>query len=129
MNVTALMIYRLLGGFGPFHVFAIFSLLGIVFGWRATFKARAARARGDLKARALQIEIHYYWITWSYVGLLAAAASEALTRLPAFHFARAGGGYFGLGVAGATLVVVTIGAVIIHGRGRAALAPFLNRKQ
>jgi uncharacterized membrane protein len=124
LNVTALLIYDLFGGFGPFHAFAIFSLLGIVLGWRAIFQARAARARGDLVARSRWIEVHYYWITWSYVGLLAAAASETITRRPAFHFVRAGGARFGIAVAAATLLVCGIGAWRIFGAGRRTLAPF-----
>jgi uncharacterized membrane protein len=124
VNATALMIYGLFGGFGPFHAFAIVSLVGLVFGWRAIFQARAARARGEMFNRARWIEVHYYWITWSYVGLLAAAASEAITRLPAFQFVRAGGARFGLAVAAATLVVCGIGAWRIFGAGRRSLDPF-----
>jgi len=127
MNATALMIYKLFGGVGPFHVFAILSLVGIAFGWRAIYKARAARAQGQMLKRSHYIEVHYYWISWSYVGLLAAAASEAITRLPMFHFIRSGGLWFGLGVAGATLVVVGIGAWRINGAGRAALTPFRHK--
>jgi hypothetical protein len=58
--------------------------------------------------------LHYYWMTWSYVGLMAALASETITRHPAFHPLKAGGAAFGLAVAGATLVVVAVGATWIR---------------
>lgn len=123
-NATALMIYRLFGGFGPFHVFALVSLVGIVMGWRAIYQARAARTAGQMLKRAHHIEVHYYWITWSYAGLMAAAASEAITRLPAFSFVRDSGRSFGIGVAIATAAVIAGAAVLINGPGRRALAPF-----
>jgi len=124
LNVTALMIYRLFGGFGPFHAAALISLVGIALGWRSIFQARAKARQGDRATRALYIEAHYYWMTWSYVGLMAAFASEAITRLPQFHILLGGGRMFGVAVGVATAVVVGTGAVLIQLKKSAAMAPF-----
>src|SRR5687767_4870288 len=70
LNISALMIYRLFGGFGPFHAFAVVSLVTVGLG-----VATAVRRRD-----ADWVERHYMWVTYSYVGLLAAAASEISTR-------------------------------------------------
>lgn len=77
LNLTALAIYRLFGGFGPFHIAALASLVTVVLG---ALPARRRLPRGKW------IEHHYYWMTWSYVGLLAAAGSEAVTRIPQTRF-------------------------------------------
>ena len=59
---------------------------------------------------------HYLWMTYSYVGLLAAAASEILPRLPVASFWWA--------VALASALVFVAGAVMIQRRQKAILAPF-----
>jgi uncharacterized membrane protein len=77
VNGSALLIYNLTGEFGPFHVLALFSLgtvlVGVVYALVRTPKGA-------------WLIFHAYWMSWSYVGLLAAAASEALTRIPATPF-------------------------------------------
>ena len=95
--VTALAIYRLFGGFGPFHVAALVSLVTVLMG---TIPARRRQPRGKW------LERHYYWMTWSYVGLLAAAGSEAVTRIPQTRFWWM--------VIAATLPVVAGGAWVIR---------------
>ncbi len=107
LNVTALMIYRLTGTFGPFHVAALVSLLTIVGG---VLPALRRRPRGGW------IERHAYWMSWSYVGLVAAAASEAATRLP--------GSPFWWMVLLATLLVLVAGGRLIHTGVPVALRPF-----
>src|SRR5687768_9346503 len=52
LNVTALMIYRLFGRFGPFHVGAVFSLITVVAGTAAALGARRARTRRNAVERA-----------------------------------------------------------------------------
>jgi uncharacterized membrane protein len=47
LNVTALLIYRLFGRFGPFHVGALFSLVTVIAGTSAAFGARHARTRSS----------------------------------------------------------------------------------
>jgi hypothetical protein len=64
-------------------------------------------------------------MTWSYVGLAAAAVSETATRVPALR-PRPGQGMmvFGITVAVATLLVVVAGARLIRRRRSALLAPY-----
>jgi uncharacterized membrane protein len=94
LNATALMIYRLFGHFGPFHVLALISLGTVVAG----VSVAIFRPKGWLS-------IHYKAMSWSYIGLIAAAASEAGTRIRIFHFWWA--------VLIATGSIVGIGALII----------------
>lgn len=124
LNGTALFIYRLFGGVGPFHVFAVLSLVTVLLGVVAATQARRYRRarRGADRARA--VERHYAWMTWSYVGLLAAAVSEVATRVPALRPGPGQGLAFGLTVAVATVVVVAIGARLIRGRRARLLAPY-----
>ena len=70
-NISALMIYRLTGRFGVFHVFAILSLTYTLLG----LVIPILRRRNWLSA-------HVRWMGWSYLSLLAAAFNEALIRLP-----------------------------------------------
>lgn len=92
LNGSALLIYNLTGSFGPFHVLALISLatvlIGVVYALLSTPRDR-------------WIILHAYWMSWSYIGLLAATASEALTRLPSAPFWWA--------VAAASVLVVGIG--------------------
>ena len=97
LNVTALCIYDLFGGFGPFHVAALFSLLTVFMGLRAAW----------LRHPQWRIA-HAYWMSWSYVGLLAAAVSETATRYLDFNF--------GWTVGIATALVGLAGAVVINRR-------------
>ncbi|HEY0021778.1 MAG TPA: DUF2306 domain-containing protein [Longimicrobium sp.] len=124
LNGTALLIYRLFGRFGPFHVGAIFSFVTVVAGTAAALGARRARARRDPVARARALERHYQWMTWSYVGLAAAAVSEIATRMPALRPRPGQGMAFGITVAVATLLVIGVGAQLIRRRRTALLAPY-----
>lgn len=72
LNATALAIYRLTGGFGPFHVFALVAL------------ATLAMAMGTVllrRPRGRWIEAHAGWMAGSYMGLAAAFVAETSTRL------------------------------------------------
>lgn len=71
LNATALFIYRLTGGFGLFHAFALFSLFTLGMAMYTVLARRPART---------WITSHATWMSWSYVGLLAAALSETATR-------------------------------------------------
>src|SRR6185503_14329416 len=68
LNFSALFIYRLTGHFGPFHGAALASLLTLIAGFvPAYFRLPHGR----------WLERHYEFMTWSYVGLVAAGVSEA----------------------------------------------------
>ena len=106
VNATAFSIYGLFGRPGPFHAAAFVSLVTIIAGWIPVRRRKPGQ----------WVEIHARWMAWSYVGLLAAAAAETLSRLPDSPFWWM--------VAGASLAVVAIGAVVINRRLPVALAPY-----
>lgn len=124
LNATALMIYRLFGGFGPFHVAALISLATVLMGVPAGIRARRMRQQGQPARRATAVEHHYYWMTYSYVGLVAAAVAETATRAPIFRDAGGPGATFGMVVIAASLLVFVIGARWIRARSAPLLAPF-----
>lgn len=97
LNGTALLIYDLFGGFGPFHWGALFSLATVMAGFVAAFRRRP---------RGAWIAVHAQFMSWSYVGLMAAAVSEVTSRLPGLPF--------GWTVATSSLVVFFVGCIIIR---------------
>lgn len=99
LNVTALFIYDLTGSPGPFHVLSVVSLVGVVVG------VAHARLR---KPQASWRPLHAHWMAWSYIGLLAAAASEATTRIPESPFVWM--------VVGSSGAVVIAGALVMRAR-------------
>ena len=107
LNVTALAIYRLTGSFGPFHVAAILSLASIAGGIIPAVRRRPA---------ATWVERHYWWMTYSYLGLVAAAVAEVATRMPGITFWWT--------VVLASLAVFAVGAPIIQRRASITIAPF-----
>jgi uncharacterized membrane protein len=100
LNGTALSLYELTGRANPFHFFALVSLGSLVAGFVA-----ARRRRPGWR------QMHSRSMLWSYVGLLAAAASEAIVRVPGLV---SGGLGFGTTVAIATSVVTVAGATMIR---------------
>lgn len=104
LNVTALFIYDLTGGPGPFHVLAVISFVGVVVG---VTHARLRQPRDSWRP------LHAHWMAWSYIGLLAAAVSEATTRIPESPF-------FWM-VAGSSGIVVIAGALVMRARMPKAL--------
>lgn len=119
MNGTALLIYRLTGRFGPFHVAALASLATLIAGIIPAWRRRPV---GNW------IEHHYYWMAYSYLGLLAAAVAETATRVPALQ-AFAGGPTrsFWVAVVIATVAVFIIGGKIIRRRFEATVGPLRGR--
>ena len=102
LNISAFFIYRLTGHFGPFHGAALASLLMLIAGFIPSY-LRLPQGRW--------LELHYEFMNWSYVGLVAAGVSEATTRLPSSPF--------WLAVAAGTLAVFVIGGILIaRGRGK-----------
>ncbi len=125
VNATAFMLYDLFGGFGPFHVAAVVSLTGIAAGVLSARSARKARLAHQGFLRAHRVELHFWWMTFSYVGLVAALASEAITRLPATRaIGGVAGAMFGAAVGGATALIFAVGSYLIVTRRARALEPF-----
>jgi uncharacterized membrane protein len=104
LNATALSIYELFGGFGPFHVLALVSLLTLGCGALPAITQRPRRR---------WFEAHAYFMSWSYVGLLAATAAEVAVRIPGANFAAA--------AFGSSILVTAVGALTIHGRSSAVI--------
>jgi uncharacterized membrane protein len=77
LNISAMFIYNLTGRLGPFHIAAIFSFITLVAGFLPAWRRKPAK---------LWLEYHYQFMCWCYAGLVAAAFSELLTRLPASPF-------------------------------------------
>jgi len=113
LNVTALMIYRLFGKFGPFHVFAILSLITIVAGFIPAYRKQP---------RATWMHTHFRWMCGSYVGLAAATASEMIVRMPPAGFIQTRAMFFGL-ITGASVAVGVVGAFLISRYARAEFGP------
>ncbi len=70
VNLSALAIYRLTGHFEAFHVLALLNLALLAGGVVAALIRRPG-----------WLSIHYQFMAWSYVGLLAATGSEIVIRL------------------------------------------------
>lgn len=96
LNISALFIYKLTGDFGPFHGAALASLLTLLAGFSVAF-LRLPHGRW--------LELHYEFMNWSYVGLVAAGVSEATTRIPTSPFWPM--------VALGTLIVFFVGGILI----------------
>jgi uncharacterized membrane protein len=97
LNVTALAIYDLFGGFGPFHALALVSL--------ATTGAGVAHAWLQ-RPRATWMEMHARWMSWSYAGVVAAFVAEIATRLPGVDFLA--------GVLVPTALITAGAGILIH---------------
>jgi len=96
LNLSSFFIINF-GGFSLFHFFAIVSLLTVLGGMRAAWK----RHKNWLAA-------HYYFMSWSVVGLYAALWSEIGTRFTTNMKE------FWWIVALATFITIVIGARIIN---------------
>jgi uncharacterized membrane protein len=104
VNVSALALYHLTGGFNTFHALAVFSL--------ATVAAGVVQVLGRRRWRKW-LWRHYQYMAWSYVGLLAATCNEAFVRLPPLR-QLAASTTAPLPLLG-TAAVVTLSAAVIFG--------------
>jgi uncharacterized membrane protein len=112
--ITGMFIYNLTGTFGPFHA-ATIATAGMVAA--AVFAAARKRpAEGWL-------ERHYFFITFSYLGLVAATVSEIATRALGV---RGGGPGFWRVAAVSAAVVLAVGGTLIFRRAGGIL-PALRR--
>ena len=97
LNLTALGLYRLTGQFNPFHALALISLAVVIHGIAAAIRRRPG-----------WLVTHYYFMAWSYIGLLAAACTEVMARIPLFRGLIGGGQravLFGLSIAALFAIV------------------------
>ncbi len=116
--ISALSIYDMTGRAGPFHVAAVVGGLTLVAGLYTVLARRPRKS---------WMEAHAIWMSWSYIGLCAAAAAESLSR---FVMPRIAGmlerealwGAFWASVGLATFVVVGIGWWLVKTRMAGALA-------
>ncbi len=99
LNGTSLGIYRLFGGWGPFHYAAILSLATLAMG----FLPAIARTPGWKNW-------HVAGMYWSVIGLYAAFVSEVVTRIPGVNF--------GLMVGLATTAVMLAGGAVFRRNGK-----------
>jgi uncharacterized membrane protein len=97
LNLTALLIYRMFGRFGVFHVLALSSLTLIMAG---LFTVLLKRPRNRW------LRNHYYLMGWSYVGLWAAFATEIMVRVVRWPLVMA--------VTVPTVFVVVLGGVLVR---------------
>jgi uncharacterized membrane protein len=112
LNVTALMIYRLFGGFGVFHWLALGSLVTIIGGFIPAYR----------KKPATWMRIHFRWMCGSYVGLAAATASEIVVRVPPRGFIASRPMFFAL-IFLASSAVGIAGGYLISRYARAEFGP------
>ena len=77
LNVSSFSIFKLTGEFSPFHVAAFLSLATVIAGFLPVYWRRPAGG---------WLELHFQFMAWSYIGLLAAAASEIAVRFPKSPF-------------------------------------------
>jgi hypothetical protein len=97
---AAMLVYRFTGQFNAFHVGAIVNFVLIVL---AMVPLLQNPRPANWKLR------HYYRITWSYVGLIAAAVTELMVRTVRLTHEQ------GWAVSGgATVIVTAIGYVLIE---------------
>jgi uncharacterized membrane protein len=96
VNLSAFFIYNLTGHFGPFHGAALGSLITLIAGFIPAY-LHLPHGRW--------LELHYEFMNWSYVGLVAAAVSETAVRMPSAPFWPA--------VLAGSLAVFLIGGILI----------------
>jgi uncharacterized membrane protein len=97
---AALLVYRFTGSFNVLHAGALMNLACVVL---AIVPVLRSPRPANWKPR------HYYWMSWSYVGLLAAAATELVVR--GTHLESKAQAW--AATAGVTAIVTMIGAVLI----------------
>jgi uncharacterized membrane protein len=127
LNATALMIYRLFGGFGPFHVAAVVSLATTLLGVLSARALRRQRRAREAPSKRDYAGHHYAWMAYSYLGLIAAAVAEVATRVPVFQPGPGQGATFGTIVGTSAILVFVAGSRIIKRRMADALSPFRAR--
>lgn len=109
LNITALMIYRLFGKFGVFHVAAIVSLLTLLAGMIPVILK---------KPRKNWLGMHFSFMYWSVLGLYAAFIAEMATRLPIKTMFSSAKTFF-MTVAIATALTMIVGEIVFYKKKKA----------
>lgn len=100
LNLSSLFIFKLTGEFSPFHVAAFLSLATVIAGFVPVYFRQPANG---------WLHLHLEFMAWSYVGLLAATASEVAVRVPETRFWWA--------VFASSAVIIMAGAIVLtHNR-------------
>lgn len=102
LNLSAFMIYSLRGSASVFHLFALISLITLVAGILPAFQKKKKKS---------WYQQHYYFMSWSVVGLYCAFWSETGTRLLE-------GQHFWWVVLLATFATAMIGKVLINRKAK-----------
>lgn len=100
LNLSSLCLYNLTGSFNVFHFLAILSLVMVGIGISQV-----------VRRRSRWLWRHYQYMTWSYVGLLAATCNEAFVRVPPLQHLTERNGQ-SLPLLAMTAIVVLSGVVI-----------------
>tara|TARA_R110002073_G_scaffold212910_1_gene373290 strand:- start:243 stop:719 length:477 start_codon:yes stop_codon:yes gene_type:complete len=108
VNISALFVYEDSVGAGPFHVLALISLATLSAGFIPAF----------LRKPANWTSLHAYFMSWSYVGLVAAGVAQIATELLTLPTT--------ITVGLPSLIVIGIGGLMIHTRLPSILAKLTN---
>ena len=106
VNLSALSVYVDSSRTGPFHILALVSLATLAAGFIPAFLRRPRRS---------WLHAHAYFMSWSYVGLVAAGVAQTTTK-----FAREGPFRFVIPI----VVIVFVGTLMIHTRVPQILSRF-----
>ncbi len=112
VNISALSVYEEAVSMGPFHILAVISLVTLISGFIPAFLRRPEYS---------WLDIHAYFISWSYVGLVAAGLAQIVimwSGLPARY-----------AVGLPSILVVIIGGVLIHTRVPKILAALASGRR
>lgn len=99
MNVTALSVYEESAVVGPFHILALVSVVTLICGFVPAFLRRPAPS---------WLQLHAYFMSWSYVGLVAAGVAQIATMSTSLPT------WFAVGLP--SILIVLIGGALIHTR-------------
>lgn len=99
VNVSALLVYEEAVGIGPFHILAVISLVTLISGFIPALLRRPV---------SLWLDLHAYFISWSYVGLVAAGVAQIVTMSSGLS------ALFAVGLP--SIVIIIIGGMLIHTR-------------
>jgi len=104
LHVTALVIYRIFGRFGVFHMISLINLAMLLAGFGTVLLKRP---------RKRWLRYHYYLMGWTYVGLCAATLTEITVRVVRWPFAVA--------IIVPTIIVVVVGGALVRLREQQTL--------